>query len=93
MVKSAKFHIYNLNDEPLCWELDDEDNDRAIEFETQWEAVFFLIRLAIYYPEIYKGVKDVREDILYYDGGYIQGGLVLELMKKELRENFEKKGV
>ena len=86
MVKSAKFHIYNFNDEPLCWELDGEHNDRAIEFETRQEAETFLTLLALYYSEIYKDVMGVREDILYYDSGYIHGMLVLELVKKELRE-------
>jgi len=77
MVKSAKFHIYNSNHEPLCWKLDDEDNDRVIEFETQQEAESFLKIVELYYPEIAKEVMSVKEDILYYDGGYISGGICL----------------
>ena len=86
MVKSPKFHIYSFNDKVLCWKPDDEDNDRAIEFETQQEAESFLKMVALYYPEIYEEIEGVVKNILYYDGGYIQGILALELMKKELRE-------
>ena len=86
MIKSPKFHIYNFGDEPLCWKLDNEDNDRAIEFETQQEAESFLKVVELYYPEVYEEFMGIREDILYYDGGYIHGRLALELMKKKLRE-------
>lgn len=86
MIKSAKFYIYNFDNEPLCWELDGEDNERAIEFETRQEAENFLTMVKLYYPKVYKEVMGIEEVILYYDEGYIPGMLALELMKENLKK-------
>ena len=86
MVKDMKFHIYNFSHDPLCWELSEDDNDRAIEFDSEEEAKQCLELVRLYYPEIYEEIFGIVEDILYYDGGYIHGALAMELMKKELKE-------
>lgn len=86
MIKDMKFHIYNFSHDPLCWELSEDDNDRAIEFDNEEEAKQFLKIIKLYYPDIYEEIFGIVEDILYYDGGYIHGALALELMKKELKE-------
>lgn len=85
-VRPMKFHIYNHDLEPLCWEENFWDCDKAIEFDSNAEAVEFLILIAIHYPLIYEELWGIKEDILYYDGGYIHGALAMELMKKELKE-------
>ena len=67
MERVKKFHIYNMNHEPLCWE------DKALEFDTLESANKF-------FEDVEKvvsnegGILDnaiIVEDILYYDGGYI----------------------
>ena len=62
MIRDMKFHIYNPDHEPLCWE------DKALEFDTLAAANAFLRSV---------GDEDLLEDaviaenILYYDGGYL----------------------
>lgn len=77
MVRPMKWHIYHdeQNGEafPLCWD------GMAIEFNSEDEARKF----AEDHPEI--GTDwFVKEDILYYDGGYITGFAARQL------EAFEK---
>ena len=63
MPREMKFHIFNINDNtPLCW------GKEAIEFDTKGEAEQFLLS----YPEIAREAY-VKECILYYDGGHING--------------------
>ena len=61
MIRDMKFHIYSPDHEPLCWE------DKALEFDFAEDAYDFL-----------RGADEelledcvVVQDILYYDGGYI----------------------
>ena len=86
MERTMKFHIYNYNSEPFCWENDKWDCDKAIEFDTEEAANEFLYLLSEYYPEVYEECGGIKKDILFYDGGYIHGALALELMKIELRQ-------
>ena len=61
MVRDMKFHIYNMEHEPLCWE------DKALEFDFAEDAHDFL-------RDVDEDLLDnvvVVQDILYYDGGYI----------------------
>lgn len=61
MVRDMKFHIYNMEHEPLCWE------DQALEFDYAEDAHDFL-------RDVDEDMLDgcvVVQDILYYDGGYI----------------------
>lgn len=62
MVRDMKFHIYNRAHEPLCWD------DKALEFDFAEDAHDFM-------RDISEGLNEeyyiVVQDILYYDGGYI----------------------
>ena len=61
MVRDMKFHIYNMEHEPLCWE------DKALEFDFAEDAHDFLRDVD---EDLLDGIV-VVQDILYYDGGYI----------------------
>lgn len=61
MVRDMKFHIYNMEHEPLCWD------DKALEFDFAEDAHDFLRDVD---ENLLEGVV-VVQDILYYDGGYI----------------------
>jgi hypothetical protein len=61
MVRDMKFHIYNTEHEPLCW------NNNALEFDSAEDACDFL-------RDVDEDLIEdcvVVQDILYYDGGYI----------------------
>lgn len=61
MVRDMKFHIYNMEHEPLCWE------NKALEFDFAEDAHDFL-------RDVDEDLTEncvVVQDILYYDGGYI----------------------
>ena len=67
MVRDMKWHIYNMNNEPLCWD------DKALEFDTLESANKFFKDVEKVISED-GGILDnaiIVEDILYYDGGYI----------------------
>ena len=62
MERDMKWHIYNMEHEPLCWD------DKALEFDFAEDAHDFLRdvdELMILEDAI------VVQDILFYDGGYI----------------------
>ena len=61
MVRDMKFHIYNMEHQPLCWD------DKALEFDYAEDAHDFLRDVD---KEMLEGAV-VVQDILYYDGGYI----------------------
>ena len=85
-VRPEKYHIYNFDLEPLCWEEDDWDCERAIEFDSAEETTEFLDLVERFYPLVYEELWGFKKDILYYND-YIPGALALELMKKELKED------
>lgn len=62
MERDMKFHIYNMEHEPLCWE------DKALEFDFAEDAHDFL--RDVDELMILEGAI-VIQDILFYDGGYI----------------------
>lgn len=61
MERDRKWHIYNMEHEPLCWE------DQALEFDYAEDAYDFLRGID---EDMLEGVV-VVQDILFYDGGYI----------------------
>ena len=61
MVRDMKFHIYNMEHEPLCWD------DKALEFDFAEDAHDFLRDVD---EDLLEGCV-VVQDILYYDGGYL----------------------
>ena len=62
MERDMKWHIYNMEHEPLCWE------DKALEFDFAEDAHDFL--RDVDELMILEGAI-VVQDILFYDGGYI----------------------
>ena len=61
MVRDMKWHIYNMEHEPLCWD------GQALEFDFADDAHDFLREVD---EELLEGCV-VVQDILYYDGGYL----------------------
>ena len=71
MVRDMKYHIYETKEcvNPLCWD------DKALEFDTLESAAKFLCALF----EIVKNTGEeeayenatIKQDMLYYDGGYL----------------------
>lgn len=84
MVRDMKYHIYETREyvNPLCWD------DKALEFDTIESACRFLCA-------IFKIVRDtneenlyqtatIKQDILYYDGGYLNAtNLIVEYDAEE----------
>lgn len=62
MERDMKWHIYNMEHEPLCWD------DKALEFDFAEDAHDFLRDVD---ELILLEGAIVVQDILYYDGGYI----------------------
>ena len=62
MERDMKWHIYNMEHEPLCWE------NKALEFDFAEDAHDFL--RDVDELMILEGAI-VVQDILFYDGGYI----------------------
>ena len=62
MERDMKWHIYNMEHKPLCWD------DKALEFDFAEDAHDFL--RDIDELMILEGAI-VVQDILFYDGGYI----------------------
>ena len=61
MEREMKFHIYNMEHEPLCW------GDKALEFDFVEDAHDFL-------RDVDESLLEdcvIVQDILFYDGGYI----------------------
>lgn len=61
MDRDMKWHIYNMEHEPLCWD------NKALEFDSPEDAHDFLRDVD---DALLDGVV-VVQDILFYDGGYI----------------------
>ncbi len=67
MDRNMKWHIYGPDREPLCW------NGKALEFDSDSDASEFLnsaISNSEHDIEFYSEAE-IRQDILYYDGGYL----------------------
>ena len=62
MGRDMKWHIYNTEHEPLCW------NNNALEFDFMEDACDFLRDVD---EELLLDGVAVVQDILFYDGGYI----------------------
>ena len=61
MERDMKWHIYNMEHAPLCYD------DKALEFDFAEDACDFLRDVD---EDLIEGCV-VVQDILYYDGGYI----------------------
>ena len=93
MERDRKWHIYNMEHEPLCWD------KKALEFDYPEDAHDFLRDVKEYMlrdtdRDMLESVV-VVQDILFYDGGYINAtdlrvkedkdAGVIELVKMEIR--------
>ena len=67
-VRDMKYHIYNefYPDQPFC------EDGKALEFDTEEDAIFFMESIMKNTSFDMTGAYTVA-DILYYDGGYIDG--------------------
>lgn len=81
-----KFYIFNSFDEPLCWEEDDWDSDKAIAFESYEEAEEFVSLIKEHYPDAYGDCVEIYDCIFFYDGGTVPGMLAKELFLKEIKK-------
>ena len=66
-VRPMKWHIYGPENHPLCWD------DKALEFDTNVDAREFL-KTAMdnsLWSEDFWVEAEIKENILYYDGGYM----------------------
>lgn len=66
-VRPMKWHIYGPENHPLCWD------DQALEFDTNMDAREFLksaMDNSLLDEEFWVEVE-IKENILYYDGGYL----------------------
>lgn len=61
---NLKYHIYNEDGEPLCWDY------QAINFDDYDSAHDFLLAAEMLTGNVYEPCE-IKEDILYYDGGHI----------------------
>ena len=76
MVRDMKWHIYNMNNEPLCWD------DKALDFDTEQDARRFIdsVNNEINDEDFSEDNFVIIEDILYYDGGYLNAsGFIVEV--------------
>ena len=85
-MRELKWYIVDEDNNPLCWEYDGWESERAIEFESEEEAKDFLKMILLNYPDFRMNGVHIVESILYYDGGYIFGMRALELMMEELND-------
>ena len=81
-MRELKWHIVDGNDNPLCWEHDGWESERAIEFESEEEATEFMKMLLLNYPDFRINEAHITKTILFYDGDYVSGARVMKLMKK-----------
>lgn len=70
MVRSMKWHIWDSENKryPLCW------GEKVLEFDTRESAEAFLNSAKSTQTEYDEDMYDttiIAEDILYYDGGYL----------------------
>ena len=89
-IRDMKYHIYNelYPDQPLC------EDGKALEFDTEEDAIFFMESIMKNTGFDMHGAYVVA-DILYYDGGYIDGtgcfindkGHFCKIVKKEVINN------
>ncbi len=85
-MRELKWHIVDGDNNPLCWEYEGWESERAIEFDSEEEAKDFLKMVLLNYPNFKMNGARIVESILYYDGGYISGARAVELMMEELNE-------
>ena len=83
-MREMKWHIIDGNNNPLCWECDGWESERAIEFDSEEEAKDFLAMIFLNYPDFRLSGVRIIESILYYDGGYVSGAEAKRLMMEEL---------
>lgn len=65
--RQMKWHIYDSNHKPLCWD------GKALEFDNEQSAKNFIFSATMntkHDDNFYQNIEIV-EDVLYYDGGYL----------------------
>lgn len=83
-VRPMMWHIYGPESYPLCWD------DQALEFDSEDAARVFLasaIANSEHDADFYSEAV-IREDILYYDGGYLNASAYLVFWDPEECETY-----
>jgi hypothetical protein len=82
MDRNMKWHIYDADHHPLCW------GGQALEFDFDSDASEFLNSVIAnseddieFYSE-----AEIKQDILYYDGGYLNATHLRVAWDKETNE-------
>ena len=75
MSRPMKYHIYNLDNYPLCF------GEQALEFDTREQAFDFASNV-FEYKEDYNLV----EDILFYDDGYLDASNLMPIIDPETQD-------
>ena len=88
-MREPKWHLYNKNNEPLCWKNDEWESEKLIDFDTIEEAFKFWDYVNYYYPEAGRQIYGLKKTIHYYDGGYVSGVEAKRLMLEELNEHIK----
>ena len=82
MDRNMKWHIYDADNQPLCWE------GQALEFDFDSDASEFLnsvISNSENDLEFYSDAE-IKQDILYYDGEYLNATYLRVALDKETDE-------
>lgn len=87
-MRAMKYHIYNVNGEPLCLETDD-GRDCLVDFDSFTQAVGFLKFIDKYVVEGFsEDVDCIKETIHYYDNYMTAeeaGKVLLEMCEEVIR--------
>ena len=86
-MREMKWHIVDVNDNPLCWYNENWGSERAVEFDSKEEAKEFLEMVMLNYSDFKMNGAIIVRSILFYDGGYVSGVEETRLMEEELNEN------
>lgn len=74
-MRPMKWHIYNLDNHPLCF------GEPALEFDTKEQATEFASNI-FEENEFYH----IVEDILFYDGGYLNASGLIPIINPETQD-------
>ena len=63
-MREFKWHLYNKDEEPLCWENDEWESEKLIDFDTLEEAFKFWEYVNYYYPEVGRQIYGMKKQFI-----------------------------